>query len=256
MTINEPPTVHRVWQPQGRSPAVLLVGGFEGNGLELDESLRSAGFDPTAVATLEQAQLHLARSQVDLLVVDLVLPDGCGLDLIPRADTLRVPIVIAATDLTRGVTARCLRAGADDVVGQPLDTELFELRARALLRRAGRILPDRIAFRNVMIDVEGRRVFVNNRPVELTTKEFDLLSFLAANPGKVYTRHQLLARVWHSSSAWQQPATVTEHVRRLRSKIEDDPIHPTILTTVRGVGYRLERRAEMSRDVVSGSRAS
>jgi DNA-binding response OmpR family regulator len=99
-----------------------------------------------------------------------------------------------------------------------------------------------IEYPGLRIDLSGREVWVRGEFVETTAKEFDLLAFLAASPGKVFTRHQLLREVWQSSSEWQQEGTVTEHVRRLRLKVEEDAEKPRWLQTVRGVGYRFERR--------------
>ena len=98
----------------------------------------------------------------------------------------------------------------------------------------------RIRLGELVIDLSGRQVAIGGRPVELTLKEFDLLAFLAARPGHCFDRDQLLRRVWGSTSQWQQPATVTEHIRRLRAKIERDARHPLLLQTVRGAGYRLD----------------
>ena len=86
----------------------------------------------------------------------------------------------------------------------------------------------------------GRTSKVHDAPVALATKEFDLLAFLAARPGHAFSRDDLLRAVWQSAADWQQEATVTEHVRRVRAKIEQDPVHPRLLQTVRGVGYRFD----------------
>ena len=95
-------------------------------------------------------------------------------------------------------------------------------------------------FGDLAIDVMAREVKLSEELVETTAKEFDLLAFLASSPRQVFTREQLLAQVWGSSSAWQDAGTVTEHVRRIRRKIEKDPDHPRWVRTVRGVGYRFE----------------
>ena len=95
-------------------------------------------------------------------------------------------------------------------------------------------------FDDLTIDSATRDVSVGGKPVVLTAKEFDLLAFLAASPRQVFDREQLLSQVWSSSTEWQDPATVTEHVRRIRRKIEADPDNPRWVCTVRGVGYRFE----------------
>jgi two-component system, OmpR family, phosphate regulon response regulator PhoB len=95
-------------------------------------------------------------------------------------------------------------------------------------------------FGRLTIDLSTRDVEVDGRRIDTTAKEFDLLAFLARSPRRVFSREQVLEHVWDSSTQWQDPATVTEHIRRLRKKIEDDPDHPHWLRTVRGVGYRFE----------------
>jgi DNA-binding response OmpR family regulator len=97
-----------------------------------------------------------------------------------------------------------------------------------------------MVFGDLRIDPLTREVANAGGPVELTTKEFNLLAFLASSPRQVFSRQQLLQQVWSSSSEWQDEATVTEHIRRVRRKIEVDPDHPRWITTVRGVGYRFE----------------
>jgi DNA-binding response OmpR family regulator len=92
----------------------------------------------------------------------------------------------------------------------------------------------------VVIDGATREVLIDGRPISLTPKEFDLLAFLAGSPRQVFSRGQLLEHVWDSSPAYQDPSTVTVHVRRLRQKIEDDPDEPRWISTVWGVGYRFE----------------
>jgi DNA-binding response OmpR family regulator len=107
-------------------------------------------------------------------------------------------------------------------------------------------------FGRLSINIATREVRVDGELLETTAKEFDLLAFLAASPGKVFTRHQLLKEVWQSSSEWQQEGTVTEHIRRLRLKVEEDAERPKWLLTVRGVGYRFERRQQPRAESAAG----
>jgi len=114
-------------------------------------------------------------------------------------------------------------------------------RIETVLRRsAQRRCPTTRVFDSLRIDINARQVTVDGRLVETTAKEFDLLVFLSGSPRQVFSREQLLGQVWSSSSDWQDPATVTEHVRRVRAKIEPDPDRPRWIVTVRGVGYRFE----------------
>jgi PAS domain S-box-containing protein len=114
---------------------------------------------------------------------------------------------------------------------------------------------DSIQLGRCQIDLNARRVVSDGRPVALTTLEYDLLTYLALRPGRVFSREQLLNAVWSSGSAWQQPATVTEHIHRLRTKVELDATSPTVLITVRGAGYRLDRpSSEQERQLEPGPR--
>lgn len=150
---------------------------------------------------------------------------------------------ISAWCAEAGARLRMFRLGVDECVSSDMDEHEISARARSLARRLG-YLPDldHLAVGPVTIDLGSREVIVRGELIELTAKEFDLLAYLAAHPGTVYRREQLLATVWHSSIEWQQTATVTEHVRRLRTKLESDPGAPELLRTVRGVGYTLDRR--------------
>ena len=152
-----------------------------------------------------------------------------------------VPVImVTARD---GETDRVLglELGADDYVVKPFSPRELASRVRAVLRRTS---PggneEHLDFVGLHIDLTSREVSVEGRPVGLTTREFELLAFLASSPRRVYSRGQLLERVWSSALEWQDPATVTEHVRRIRLKIEPDPSSPRRIRTVRGVGYSFE----------------
>jgi DNA-binding response OmpR family regulator len=132
--------------------------------------------------------------------------------------------------------------GADDYVVKPFSPRELAARVRTVLRRTRSTEPvgERLTFPGIEIDGVTREVLVEGQPVELTPKEFDLLAFLAASPRQVFSRGQLLEQVWDSSAEWQDPSTVTVHIRRLRQKIEKDPEQPRTITTAWGVGYRFE----------------
>lgn len=172
---------------------------------------------------------------------DLVVSDGTaaegGLGVALRKAVSRgLPpvIVVAATDLA-GVEA--LEAGAADYVVEPFVPR--ELRARAMLRARGTGTAA-LVFDELRIDRSARQVSVGGESVSLTPREYDLLVFLAERPGTVLDRETLLEGVWGASAEWQQVSTVTEHVYRLRRKIEADPQHPRWIVTVRATGYRFD----------------
>ncbi len=151
-----------------------------------------------------------------------------------------MPVIVLTGRGEEQERVRVLDLGADDYVVKPCSLHELEARIRAVLRR-GQVTAatGRIELGRLVVDRTMHRVELDGDLLDLTPKEFDLLAFLAASPDQVYSREELLEHVWGSTQDWQDPATVTEHVRRLRLKLEADPASPRWLQTVRGVGYRL-----------------
>ncbi len=187
-------------------------------------------------ATLREASL----GSYDLVVLDLGLPGLDGEEVLARLrrDTA-LPVIVLTGRAEEAERVRVLNLGADDYVVKPCSLPELDARIRAVLRR-GQPAPTaaRIEHNGLAIDRSAHRVEVDGKAIDLTPKEFDLLSFLATTPDQVFTREELLEHVWGSTQEWQDPATVTEHVRRLRLKLEPDPAMPRWLHTVRGIGYR------------------
>jgi len=176
----------------------------------------------------------------DLVVLDVMLPGRSGLDVLRDLGN-RVPVILltARTDETDRVLG--LELGADDYVVKPFSPRELVARVRSVLRRAGAPTGTAVlAFDGLRVDTVAREVHVDDALVALTAKEFDVLAHLATHPRQVFSRAQLLAAVWDSSPDYQDPATVTVHVRRVRNKIERDPEQPRWIATVWGVGYRFE----------------
>lgn len=176
----------------------------------------------------------------DLVILDLMLPGVQGLDVLRKLQQHgRVPTIIvsgkgAETDRILG-----LELGADDYLVKPFSQHELLARVHALLRRTDEPVPSEVLdFGEITIDLRTRDVAVEGRPVDLTALEFDLLAFLASSPRQVFSREVLLDRVWGSSGEWQTTATVSEHIHRLRRKIETDPAMPRRIQTLRGAGYR------------------
>ena len=231
---------------EARTSAKILVVEDETEIRELlTFTLEVEGFAVVNASNGMEAFELIASEAPDLVILDIMMPAISGLEVLQhirqRANT---PILILSALGNEENRVRGLQLGADDYVTKPFSPRELAARVQALLRRSqGAVAAQTtISFDGLVIDLASREVVVRGEFVETTAKEFDLLAFLAANAGRVYTRHQLLREVWRSSSEWQQEGTVTEHVRRLRTKIEDDPERPRWLLTVRGVGYRFERR--------------
>jgi DNA-binding response OmpR family regulator len=184
----------------------------------------------------------LATHTADLVVLDVMLPEVDGLAVLGhlrRHSDVPVILLTARTDEVDRVVG--LELGADDYVVKPFSPRELAVRVRNVLRRARPAEPrSRLEFDGLAIDAGTREVVAGGVAVALTPKEFDLLATLASAPRQVFTRRQLLQLVWASSPDYQDPATVTVHVRRLRQKIEPNPEEPRWITTVWGVGYRFE----------------
>ncbi|MGH8992512.1 MAG: response regulator transcription factor [Acidimicrobiia bacterium] len=197
-----------------------------------------------------QTAIDLMRKEpADLVLLDVMLPARDGLDILgDLRRTSDVPVILISARGEEADRVIGLKLGADDYVVKPFSAAELSARVESVLRRA-RVSgttaapgPSRrqLEFDGLAINLDTREVSVRGQLVDTTAKEFDLLAFLAASPRQVFSRQQLLEQVWGSSSDWQSEATVTEHVRRLRRKIEDDADTPRWVTTARGVGYRFE----------------
>jgi DNA-binding response OmpR family regulator len=180
----------------------------------------------------------------DLVVLDIMLPGANGIDLLREIRaTSRVPVILLTARIEEPDRVLGLELGADDYVVKPFSPRELVARVRSVLRRAEPTSAETgsvLEFDGLLIDTAAREVHAAGELVSFTPKEFDLLSFMAASPRQVFSRAQLLDHVWDSAPDYQDPATVTVHVRRIRHKIEADPNHPRWISTVFGVGYRFE----------------
>ena len=192
------------------------------------------------------AGLLLIRSErPDVVVLDVSLPDMSGLEILGELrrahEDLPVLLLTARADESDRVVG--LDLGADDYLTKPFSVRELLARIRALLRRSSRGAKpsaEELTFGQLEIRPAEREVFVDGVLIQTTPKEFDLLVFLARHPRVVFTRDELLREVWSSSAAWQDQGTVTEHIRRLRKKLEPNPEQPRWLVTAARVGYRFE----------------
>jgi DNA-binding response OmpR family regulator len=206
--------------------------------------LRRDGHEVREAADGTRALELLAEAAPDLIVLDLMLPGVDGLEILRQVRaTSDIPVIMLTALSEEADRVTGLELGADDYVVKPFSPRELAARVNGVLRRAApRGVPAAapIEIGELRIDARSREVTFGGRRIELTPKEFDLLAFLAASPRQVFSRAELLHEVWQSSPEWQDPATVTVHVRRIRNKIEPDPEQPGLITTVWGVGYRFE----------------
>jgi two-component system phosphate regulon response regulator PhoB len=208
----------------------------------LARALGVEGFQVETVGDGHAAREALARRDPDLVVLDLTLPAEDGLDILTELRaTSDVPVIVLTGRGAENDRILGLKLGADDYLVKPFSPSELAVRISAVLRRSRHTTrSSTLDFGELRLDLTTREVVVRGVPVTMTAKEFDLLAFLASSPRQVFGREQLLQQVWSSSSDWQDDATVTEHVRRVRRKIEENPDQPRWVTTVRGVGYRFE----------------
>ncbi|WP_437490085.1 winged helix-turn-helix domain-containing protein [Sorangium sp. So ce1014] len=202
--------------------------------------LRRDGFAATVATTLAAAEREIDKA--DLIILDLMLPDGSGFDLIGqvRRSAARAAIIVLSSRDSEADRVAALETGADDYVTKPFSPREIVARVRAVLRRAARpSLSDAApAPLPLMVDEATRRAHVNGQKVDLTRVEFDLLACMLAAPGRVFTRAQLIDRVWGDGFAITD-RTIDSHVKGLRKKVVEAGGDADLIETVRGVGYRV-----------------
>ena len=200
----------------------------------------------TVAADAESAIAEVKRASTDLVVLDISLGADDGRMVLSQIRELGdLPVILISGKGDTADRVLGLRLGADDICRSPsLRSSWSPGWNRSCAGWGGPSRPQPPAAgsstEGLHLDERTREVTVDGSPVDLTAKEFDLLAFLVRSPRQVFSRGQLLEHVWSSRSEWQDEATVTEHVRRVRHKVEKDPEHPKWITTVRGVGYRYE----------------
>ena len=233
-------SVAQVIDVEGRS--VVLVVEDEDSYLDaLSVGLSSEGFAVVGASTIARAREIIEATAPDLVLLDVMLPDGSGVDFCRELrDSTRVPVIMVSARTSEFDVVLGLEFGASDYVTKPFRMRELVARMRAVLRRP----PDAdesgpIDFGDVRLDVLRRRVTRAGADVELSRKEFDLLALLASRLGQVVTREVCLDTLWWGLEL-ADTRTLDTHVKRLRQKIEADPANPRHLLTIRGVGFRLD----------------
>jgi DNA-binding response OmpR family regulator len=205
------------------------------------ETLRRSGFLCTTAETAAHATFVLSNYRPDLMILDLNLPDGDGLELLK---TLRgyddLPVIICTDRGEEDARILGFESGADDYVTKPFSPLELAHRAKSVLKRSNTKHKDVLTCEGIDIDIGARLVTCLGAVISLTTCEFDLLLFMVRNQGVVFTRNDLLKHVWKVDKNDRSPATVTEHIRRLRKKIGDSPNAPRHIKAIRGIGYRFD----------------
>jgi DNA-binding response OmpR family regulator len=217
----------------------LVIDGDGGLRALVAAQLVEQGYEVAEAPDGRSALAAVEQSPPDLVIVEVELADTDGFDILRRlrrATDAPVIVVTGKSAETDRITG--LDLGADDYVVKPISVPELMARVRAVGRRRQPATAEGgLRFGDLLIDRRTRDVRIGDARVALTHKEFDLLAYLASSPGQVFSRDQLLDQVWGSSSAWQDSKTVTEHIRRLRMKLEASPDATHWIRTVHGVGY-------------------
>ena len=212
---------------------ILLIEDDQALGRGTALALAGEGREIRVAATLAQGWAALSEGEYALVLLDLNLPDGNGLDFLTALRrTSGVPVLIlTANDLESDQVAG-LELGADDYVTKPFSMPVLLEKIRVILRRSGEAAESRLHYRDLVVDLDTREAALDGRPLDLTAREFELLRTFLAAPGRVFTREMLLSRLW-GYDFFGDERVVDSHIKNLRHKLGRDYIE-----TVRGVGYR------------------
>jgi DNA-binding response OmpR family regulator len=230
---------------------VLVIEDGLGSAIQLKPHLLEIDCRVKLACDAKAGLAEAESNRYDLVILDLMTRGGNGLDICRRLRSKNYypPILILSSRASEMERILGLEMGADDFVGKPFSMLELLARIKAIFRRTNAIRTEMTNAKAVVkaggltIDPDKRSVILDGRPMDLTAKEFELLHHLAQNPGRVYTREQLLDFVWGYNHAGYEH-TVNSHVNRLRAKIEKDPANPVFVRTVWGVGYKFAENVE------------
>jgi DNA-binding response OmpR family regulator len=222
---------------------ILLVEDDERISEPLLRVLGAEGFEVVHAANGGDGLAAVQARRPDLMLLDLTLPDIDGLDICRkvREDRPEMPIIMLTARADEMDVIVGLGAGADDYVPKPfrLAELVARIKARLRIAQAAHQMPRELVGGPLRVNTESRRAYLNDEELDLTSKEFDLLALLMSKPDATFTREQIMSTVW-DENYWGSTRTLDTHVSTLRRKIGDDTDPPTLIVTVRGVGFRFE----------------
>lgn len=208
--------------------------------------LELSGFEVEIEKRGDEGLKYALEKDVDLVILDLMLPEVDGFEICRRIrDKKDIPVIMVSAKKDDIDKIRGLGLGADDYMTKPFSPSELVARVKAHLARYERLIHtnmrvnDTVEIRGIKIDKTARRVWINGEEKNFTTKEFDLLTFLAENPNRVFTKEELFREIWDMESIGDI-ATVTVHIKKIREKVEFDTAKPQYIETIWGVGYRFK----------------
>lgn len=199
-------------------------------------SLASDGYEVEGAETMAEGWRKIKSSSYDLLVLDCNLPDGNGFDFCTRfREYSGLPVLMLTARDTEMDEVKALALGADDYMSKPFSLAVLKARIQKLLHR-GRA-GSKLISGGIVVDKELFKVWKNGEEISLSRNEYQLLTFLMENKNQVLSKEQILAQVWDSSGKFVDENTISVNIRRLRTKIEEDPAHPARIKNIHGMGY-------------------
>lgn len=220
---------------------ILIIEDDEAIRMGLDYYLKQEQFEVLVTENAEDTLCLLPKEEIDLILLDINLPDINGFDLFKKIKNKKdIPIIfLTANDLEVSIVMG-LDMGADDYITKPFKAKELVSRIKTVLRRTkGKNNSNLIQIQNITIDMNQAKVLKNNKDVFLTALEYKILLIFALNPNVVFTREKILANIWDVNEEYVNDNALTVYIKRIREKIEDDPTNPKIILTVRGFGYKL-----------------
>lgn len=206
---------------------------------KISNFLRKENFLCTEAGSAKKAKRIIVKARPDIVILDLNLPDEDGLSLLSQLRSKDdLPVIVVSGRNNDMDKLKGLSVGADDYITKPFNPAELLLRIKTILKRTYKTSGlSKLSFGSIILDLDTRVVRKDGNVIPLTAKEFDLLVFLSKNPRQVYSREEILENVWNNKTR-SSSATVTEHIRRLRLKLEADPASPRHLCAVRSSGYQ------------------
>lgn len=220
---------------------VFLLEDDEAIGIGLKYSLENEGYTVTIATSVKSAFEIINKEKFALYILDLTLPDGSGYDVCKKIKSIGdFPVIFLTAYDDEVNVVMGLELGADDYISKPFRVKELIARIKSVLRRYNRESKGIIKIGNILINTNKATVFKNGQEVILTAMEYKLFLIFLNNRGNILSRNKLLEYIWDVEGDFVNDNTLTVYIKRLRDKIEDDPSEPTIIKTIRGLGYVIE----------------
>lgn len=202
--------------------------------------LNKEGYNVISAYTKEEGKLAILQNKIDFLLLDVNLPDGCGLDFCKEiSDKMDFPVVFLTANDTEEDMIKGFESGCDDYISKPFSVDILKLKINAILKRKGGETKNIFKYKDLKIDFDSRKVYKKEEEIYLTVTEYKLLELLSRNKGRAMTKEIILDKLWDNNGNYVDENTLSVNIRRLRKKIEDDSKYPEYIITIFGIGYIL-----------------